>query len=112
MPTLTDEQVIRILSQRAKLNNWLDGLADHLKARLEAGEDIPGAALKPGRKTRVWADPAKAEEQLAPFCEVRELVSPAKAEKAGAPAALIAELTTEVVGKNTLEFSDALSALE
>ena len=85
--TLTPEQKGAILDAAPVLEEWLSAVRSSVMAELEAGETIPGWALKPKRATRKWANEQEVtswlEEQGAEVEDYTDtkLKSPAQIEK-------------------------------
>jgi len=84
---LTEEEILEVLDKASMVEDWLASIREHVKARLEAGEEVDGWKLVAKRAMRRWADPEQAEKFLRRKVKVagtykKTLVSPAQAEKA------------------------------
>lgn len=83
---LDDEQLGYLLSRRVVINNLLDDVVEHAKARALAGDSIPGWKLVAGNGKRDWADEEKGAQLLknkfsTDDIYTKKLISVAQAEK-------------------------------
>ncbi len=101
--TITEQQLVRILTHKAGMVSWLNDVEQWAEDFLKAGGKIPGFKLVLSRGgNRVWSDPNKAlklllEETILTPDEIIE-------ERVDGPAAI-----EKLIGKN--KFSAELSAL-
>lgn len=87
--TMPIEMVVEMLPQMSVLEDWIKACRAHVRARLEAGFDVPGYKLVATRATRKFSDEDAVEAALEVMCipedathEPRELKSVAQIEKA------------------------------
>lgn len=84
------EMVVEMLPKMEQLEDWIKACRAHVRARLEAGLEVPGYKLVATRATRKWNDTAAVEAIIAAnpnlldpseAFEPREVRSPAQIEK-------------------------------
>lgn len=86
--TITDEQLSELADARAGIESIFDTVDKELYARIEAGNEIDGYDIKPGRSSRAWS---LSDEEMADVLKARrlkqadifppKLISPAQAMK-------------------------------
>ena len=90
---MTNEQMGKALAWEGVVTTYFSSLREAVRAKLEAGEEVPGWKLVAGRSIRKWVDEAKVvkeyEDLLGDRLWEKKLVSPARLEK--------------IVGKGVLE---------
>lgn len=84
---ITQDRMLKVLEKASIVEDWFKAVRDYAKAKLEAGEEVPGWKLVEKRATRKWRDEEAAEEWLKrrlPVADVykKQLVSPYQAEQA------------------------------
>lgn len=84
--TVTTKKLGALLTAAKNFELWVEALREHAKARLKAGETIPGWSLKPARANRTWNNKTKVlKEAKKKFGDdaftTPELLSPAQMEK-------------------------------
>lgn len=85
----TDEDMVKLWSNRKQITSLLDDIEEYLQVRAESGNPAPGTKLVSGREgNRKWGDEDAAEKFLATTCKLKmderfkfTLISPTQAEK-------------------------------
>lgn len=85
---LTDDYLVRLFKAKKAITTFLDDATEHLEARVQAGEKIPGLKLVLGREgNRAWTDEDAADKLLAQSGKLKmeqrykmSLISPTQAE--------------------------------
>lgn len=54
--TFDNDEISEILTKADMIESWVEGIRAEAKARIEAGQTIPGWKLEPTRPTRKWED--------------------------------------------------------
>lgn len=113
--SLTSDQLSELLSAQDALMAAFDACKTEIQARIEAGEQVNGYAMQPGKMTRKWNEP---EEEIVKKLKSRKLklddiypkklISPAQAMKLSKltdaqKKRIESELISEVAGKLTLK---------
>lgn len=84
---LSESQILRIVHAKKQLENWLQGIEDHVFAQLQAGKTVEGFKLVKGRANKIWVDEALAAKRLAPLIgkahcwSTQKIITPTQAEK-------------------------------
>lgn len=103
--TLSDAELVSVLSLVPMLENWAASVRAHAQAKLERGESLPGMKLVEGRANRKWSNEEEAEQFfLADGYEKDEITttklkSPAQMEKVVGKKNLPTDLVFKPQGK-------------
>jgi len=68
---MTPEQLSQLADVRSSMMTVFDSIEKEIVSRIDAGEKVPGYAMKPGRASRVWA---KDEEEIVKVLKARRFV--------------------------------------
>lgn len=61
---LTDTEIGKVLEEAQEIRRWVAALEDQVMQRLQAGEEIPGWQVVPGKGTRTYTDREAVREAL------------------------------------------------